>query len=127
MRALQQFLSNYGKNDTVVDLFVSMAALGEQWDWYSLYKDWLSQCELVNEWNDNRIEDGDGVVPDERPLPVMPVRPVEVTVEQWKVSNYKILREIAYGSYQTQFDKLYVSDAEWLDYQNLIKDQYPDK
>lgn len=118
-----------GKNDRVVDLFVDMALLGEQWDWYAEYKEWLVQCDSVNEWNANRIEDEEGNLPDERPLPVMPVRPDHITCDEWKVANYQCLRKAAYGDVKTQLDMMHPEttrwEEEWLPFIEAVKGRYP--
>jgi len=114
-----------GCNDAVVELFVGMLLLGQQWDWFDLYKEWLATCEAIQDWNDNREPDEDGNLPDERPLPPMPERPEQIMVEQWKLEHFALLREAAYGSYQTQFDISYHSDDAWREMQDSIREQYP--
>ena len=119
-----------GKHDVVVDRFIEMYLLGLQWDWYESYKDWQAKCEATTEWNASRTEDEEGTLPDPRPMPAEPERPVLTTVTDWKQSNYALLREAAYNGYQPQFDMMFkqgsVDTTIWTDFVSKIRDQYPD-
>ena len=121
-----------GRNDTVVEKFVSMYLLGIQWDWYEQYKEWLALCEEINDWNANREEDEDGNLPDERPLPDMPERPAQTTVADWILQNFAVLREAAYPRLGEQFDKQYwdiktgdINEGDWTAHREAVKAQYP--
>ena len=121
-----------GQNDTVVELFVSMYLLGIQWDWFTLYKEWQTQCADIKTWNDNRKPDEDGNLPDERPLPDMPPRPQQGTVGQWKLDNFNVLREGAYRKFGEQFDEQFwgikngdMNSGDWIRHRESVKAQYP--
>ena len=92
-------------------------------------KNILIKCEKVNQWNEDRVEDEEGNLPEPRPLPAEPVRPEQTTASVWRLSNYQLLREAAYNGYQQQFDMMYKNDsvdtAEWTAFVSTIRTQYP--
>ena len=121
---------NKGAHDDVINRFIEMYLLGLQWDWFEIYKDWQAKCEATTEWNASRTEDEEGTLPDPRPLPAEPVRPEQMTVSNWRCAEYSVLREAAYGGYQSQFDILYkkgiVDITGWADFVSAVRSQYPD-
>ena len=62
------------------------------------------------------VEDALSTVESRRPIP-------EVDVPAWKVENYSVLRQAAYGSWGEQLDKQY--EGTWEAHVLAVKEKYP--
>lgn len=83
---------NQGQNPSVVERFIELAILGDQWDWFKSYKNWQAECERINELNAARIADEEtGELPAEYPLPTEPPQPADKSDEyrekEWKAER----------------------------------------
>lgn len=83
---------NHGENDQVVERFIELARLGDQWDWFEDYKHWLVKCEQITSLNDSRVPDSEtGQLPAPFPLPDEPELPSDRSDEfreyQWQVQR----------------------------------------
>jgi hypothetical protein len=94
-----------GKKDALVDTFIGMAIVTDGWAFHDSYIDWLKDCESVDEYNvtEQLDEEGEVIAFESREYPSEPVyTPVELN--QWKISNYAVLRKAAYGSTLEQLE-----------------------
>lgn len=123
---LQCINHHAGNNDAVVDRFIEMALLGEQWDWYeNEYKPWLARRTEIEEWNESREADDEGNMPESMPLPEMPEPPAQTTVEQWRLSNASLLRRGGFGDWREQMDKMHPDPDRWQEFIVSRQRQYP--
>ena len=115
------------EGDPVIDTFIELYLLGQQWDWYEQsYKPWLQACENVKAYNDSREPDETtGELPEPMASPPMPERPESDTIEQVRLREADTLRLGAYNGYQKQFAMLYDSMDYWKAWQDEIKTHYP--
>lgn len=120
-----------GKRDDVIELFVGMVGDSEQYFWFGKYKQWLAECDVINEANTNKVADDEGVMPDDIPLPAKPVQPAVIDFDQWKLDNYEKLRQCAMPDKATQMQLMYEDmtngTTKFKDLTDAIKAQYPDK
>lgn len=97
-----------GGRDAVVDAKLVLLDETNQWAWFDLYQAHLAHVEEVEAWNELNVgTDEEGVVTLPRELPVAPVRPPIISAVQWRENNFIILRQAAYGSWQSQMEMLY--------------------
>lgn len=83
-----------------------------QWEWFDRYHAYQYEVMQVNEWNAvnaGTFQDdmGAAFTVDPRELPVAPIRPPTISPTQWRLNNYVILRQAAYGSWESQMELLY--------------------
>ena len=118
-----------GKNEAVVDMFISSYLNGIQWNWLEEYQEYESDLDGVVSWNDEhvgnlshtatvRIVTGEGddavvsyeeqdVLYEAKEIPVEPVRPYQQTIAEWRLENYDILRAASYPSVEDQLEMIY--------------------
>jgi hypothetical protein len=77
---------------SVVDKFTELYLLGEQWNWLEAYQAYLIEVDEVNEHNENppvtgTDESGNDIYAEQKELPVEPVRPALVSVDDFKAGN----------------------------------------
>jgi hypothetical protein len=94
-----------GNRDSVVDVFIGLAIETDKWEFYDLYLEWLKDCEAVALYNatEQLDEEGVAIVFDARELPLEPAF-TATELNQWKISNYDVLRKAAYGSVAKQLE-----------------------
>ena len=140
-----------GKNDKALDVFIDSYLDGIQWDWYDEYLAYEKELAEVQEYNATvagsvshtetvKVVTGEGedtvvsyeeveVLYEPKPVPEAPVRPPLITVEQWRVNNYALLRRAAYPEYREQFDMQFDDKRNgtslWQDVIDNIKLKYP--
>ncbi len=78
-----------GKPPIVVDKFIELAIISEQWQWLDEYNNYLLACEAVELFNSDlpvveQDEDGNDILAEPKILPVEPVRPALITVDEFK-------------------------------------------
>ena len=81
-----------GKPLHVIDKFATMVTVGEQWEFFDKYVLYLDETNLVNEFNSNlpavsTDEEGVETFAELKELPIEPVKPVLLTLEEYKANN----------------------------------------
>lgn len=76
----------------VISIFTEMYLLGLQWDWFEDYQKYASNLSSVNVFNANLPvisidENGDDVFASSLDLPVEPMRPLKLTVDEFKTQD----------------------------------------
>ena len=92
--ALERVIS-LNKPLSVVDKFVALYLTGVQWNWLKAYQSYLVELEAVNAHNANlpvidEDEEGNDVLAEPKAIPVEPVRPELLTVEEFKSNNAEL-------------------------------------
>lgn len=121
-----------------------------QWEWYRKAKPVLKKIQEAEDYNSSlhlgadgkyRLEQtgkglfnlfgGDRRLVEALPkiVPTLPERPLQLTVEQWMVVNYDVLRRAAYLPVGEQQDLQY-KDAvngtmKWIQHIDLVKQRFP--
>ena len=114
--ALERVIS-LNKPLSVVDKFVALYLTGAQWDWLKAYQSYLVELEAVNAHNANlpvidEDENGSRVFADSKALPVEPVRPGLLTVEEFKSNNTELFSSyfkqqgVEIGGYQVSLTEV---------------------
>lgn len=81
-----------GKPLSVVDKFTELYLLGEQWNWLEAYQAYLVELDEVNEHNESppvidTAEEGNDIYAEQKELPVEPIRPTLVIVDDFKADS----------------------------------------
>lgn len=73
-----------GKNEPVVDAFITMYTTGLQWDWFADYKQWKAECVRIEAINADiaamEVQKGE-TRPEPLPLPAEPLQHSERSVQ----------------------------------------------
>ena len=103
---------NQGNNEVVVEKFISLARLGDQWDWFEAYKAWLLKCEQITEHNDSRVPDEEtGELPEPYPLPPEPEQPADRS-EEYREYQWRTRRNFSQENASVTVNGK-VFDADW--------------
>lgn len=83
---------------SVVDKFIALYLVGIQWDWFEAYQAYLIELEEVMLYNQNpptagKDEAGNNIAAEKKPLPLEPVRPPLLTVEEFKTNTPDLFRQ----------------------------------
>ena len=105
-----------GKNAAVVERFIELARLGDQWDWFEAYKQWQAECQRLTELNDSRVADEEtGELPEPYPLPPEPEQPADQS------EHYRELQWRAQREYNQQHAFVTVNDKEFdADWKSIV-------
>jgi hypothetical protein len=82
----------------VIDKFIALMIANNQWDWLDNHNQFIVDLEQTHEFNanlpvigisegDENGENGIEILAETKPLPLAPVRPPLITVEQFKANN----------------------------------------
>tara|TARA_B110000211_G_scaffold229083_1_gene286292 strand:- start:1549 stop:2148 length:600 start_codon:yes stop_codon:yes gene_type:complete len=91
LEALKRVIS-LTKPARVVDKFATLYLQGAQWNWFTTYQKFLSELDEVVKYNKNppsigKDDNGIEVIADQKPLPIEPVRPTLMTLDEFKEAN----------------------------------------
>lgn len=132
----------------VLDKFIEMFFCGERWAFHDKYISWMDECAAIdlkageverakNEFghfvpDDPSTHDVDeawegGKSPDDiratkKPAPIEAVLP---TLEQYKRTNYRVLRRAYYQDWHHQMDMQFNDESLWRDHVQNVKDMFP--
>jgi len=81
-----------GKPQRVIDIFINLMLVSDQWTWFDLYNDYLAELEKVTLENSQLAvidtdEDGNNIYAQPKALPIEPNRPALLSVEEFKQAN----------------------------------------
>jgi hypothetical protein len=105
-----------GKPKTVIDKFIDLALASEQWQWFGEYNEYLANLAQVIAFNANlpvisTNEKGDDVLAEPKALPAEPIRPVLLTIEEFKAAkkvffdSYNKKQGVKINGYQVSLNK----------------------
>jgi hypothetical protein len=107
---------NSTKPVDVINRFIEMLLIGEQWQWFNEYKNHLVNLEFITQFNSNLpVVDIDenqvDILAEKKDLPVEPIRPTLLTVEEFKAANkalfnsYNKRQGVKINGYQVSLNK----------------------
>lgn len=110
------------KPDSIIELFASMVAIGEQWDWLDYYNLHLIEVSDIEHYNENlpTLVNDDGVITESVPrqIPEMVEQPVLRSVDDVLAPYYSARRKAKYpdlAEFADAFVKHYGGDSEMID------------
>jgi len=81
-----------GKPQRVIDIFINLMLVSDQWQWFTLYNDYLTELKTVSLFNSDlpvvdTDENGGNIYAQPKAMPPEPIRPALLTLDEYKANN----------------------------------------